>query len=379
LNARTRSVVILGGYGNFGSRVAAALASDQAYRVLVAGRDLGKATAVANTIGSSAEPLCIDCHSADFAAHLHRVGANVVVHTAGPFQAQSYSVPRACIEARVHYIDIADGRAYVCGMRELDAAAKLNDTLIVSGASSLPALSSAVVDEMRAQFSLIESIECGITSGAKPPGLATMEGVMSYVGKPFTRWQNGAWKVVYGWQDIKIRRYPAPLGVRWIASCDVPDLELFPRRYAPVRSVVFRAGIGFASSTLAVWGASWLVRMGMLKSLSTYVPLLHRTASAVERFGSQWSAMHVTLHGVGINSKPLSRTWSVLAGRDHGPNIPCFPAIALARKLLRSEISVRGALPCMGLLTVDEILHAIPGLDLQVIEAAPAGLEADIQ
>lgn len=37
---------------------------------------------------------------------------------------------------------------------------------------------------------------------------------------------------------------------------------------------------------------------------------------------------------------------------------------ALARKLLRDEIDVRGAMPCMGLLTTDEILHAIPGLQL---------------
>ncbi len=37
---------------------------------------------------------------------------------------------------------------------------------------------------------------------------------------------------------------------------------------------------------------------------------------------------------------------------------------ALARKLLRDEIDVRGAMPCVGLLTADEILHAIPGLHL---------------
>ena len=362
------SVVVLGGYGNFGRRVAAALATDNAYRVFVAGRDARKAAAVAAEIGGSAEPLAVDCHATDFAERLRRIAAKVVVHTAGPFQAQGYSVPRACIEARSHYVDIADGRAYVCGIGELDAAAKLNGTLIVSGASSLPALSSAVVDAMRARFSRIDAIEHGISSGAQPPGLATMEGVMGYVGKPFTRWESGAWKFVHGWQDIAVRRYPAPIGVRWLANCDVPDLELFPERYTPVRSVVFHAGIGFAASTLAVWGASWLVRARLMKTLAAHAPLLHRVAGIIEPYGSKWSAMHVTVRGLDLDAKPAAHTWTLLAARDHGPNIPCFPAIALARKLLRDEVAVRGALPCMGLLRVEEILQAIPGLDLRVIE-----------
>ena len=224
--------------------------------------------------------------------------------------------------------------------------------------------------KLRGQFSRIDSIEHGITSGAKPPGLATMSGVMSYVGRPFTRWVNGDWEFAFGWQDIVARRYPPPIGMRWIANCDVPDLELFPERYAPVRTVVFRAGVGFATSTLAVWAASWLVRARLMKTLAAHAPVMHRAAAALEPFGTKWSAMHVTLRGAGLDALPLSRTWLLQAGSDHGPNIPCFPAIALARKLLRGEITQRGAVPCMGLLSVAEILQAIPGLDLTTREVS---------
>jgi saccharopine dehydrogenase-like NADP-dependent oxidoreductase len=366
-----RNVIVLGGYGNFGTRVAAALVSDRSYNVFVAGRDLRKATPVAEGIGGSAQPLAIDCSASDFAAQLRRVQANVVVHTAGPFQNQSYAVPNACIEAGAHYIDIADGRAYVCGIKQLDATAKANSTLVVSGASSLPALSSAVVDDLGQRFSRIDSIEHAISAGAKPPGMATMHGVLSYVGKPFSRWQNGEWQQVFGWQDLMKHRYPSPVGPRWLASCDVPDLDLFPERYQPVRSVVFRAGVGFASTTLATWAASWIVRMKLMRSLAPYAQALHTVASFLQPYGSKWSAMHVTLKGLDQAQQPAAHTWSLLAGRDHGPNIPCFPAIALARKLLRDEVSVRGAMPCMGLLTVNEILQAIPGLDLATYETTP--------
>jgi hypothetical protein len=88
-------------------------------------------------------------------------------------------------------------------------------------------------------------------------------------------------------------------------------------------------------------------------------------ATWIEPLGSEWSAMHVTLTGLNLQQQPHSITWQLLAGSNHGPNIPCFPAIALARKLLNGQIQQTGAMPCMGLLTVDEILTAIPNLNLR--------------
>jgi saccharopine dehydrogenase-like NADP-dependent oxidoreductase len=346
--------VVLGGYGNFGRLIAAALDADREHRVIVAGRDARRASVV------------LDARSSSLAAELRKLRATVVVHTAGPFQGQDYAVPRACIEAGAHYIDLSDARNYVCGIQSLDEAARSNDVIVVSGASSVPALSSAVVDHLRPQFSTIESIDHGITSGARPPGLAAMEGVLGYVGKPIAQWRDAAWRPAYGWQDLARRRYPHPVGARWLGNCDVPDLELFPQRYAPVRTVVFRAGVGMRVGMFSTWAASWLVRAGIMKSLLPHVPLLRRAALAIERFGPTCSAMHVTVSGLDRQSRPASRTWWLLARNNHGPQVPCLPAIALARKLLRGEISTRGAMPCMGLLTVEEILAAGRGLDLEV-------------
>jgi hypothetical protein len=46
--------------------------------------------------------------------------------------------------------------------------------------------------------------------------------------------------------------------------------------------------------------------------------------------------------------------WHLTADRNHGPEIPCFAAVLLARKLQRGALAARGALPCMGLLTLAE-------------------------
>ena len=364
-----KSVLVLGGYGNFGRRIVAGLSREEDCRVFVGGRNIEAATQVAQQEGGSAEPLAIDCHASKFSAELRRIAATLVIHTAGPFQGQSYSVPVACIAARAHYVDLADGRAYVCGIGALDEDARNNDVLIVSGASTLPALSSAVVDALQARFSSIESIDHGITSGAKPPGRATMTGVLAYAGKAFSQWCEGEWRAVHGWQDLTHRHYPGPVNARWLANCDVPDLDLFPERYRPVRTVRFRAGVGPDASMFGLGLASWLVRIGLLSSLEGCVPALHRTASATARFGSKCSAMHVTVRGLDLNGEPAIRNWFLIADQDHGPFIPCFPAIALARKVLRDEVSARGAIPCMGLLTVSDILAVGHGLDLRVVES----------
>lgn len=359
-----RSVVVLGGYGNFGRRVVADLVRDRDHRVIIAGRDAKQARALADEVGAPAEAVVLDTRAKNLAAELQRLGASVVVHTAGPFQGQDYAVAHACIEARAHYVDLADARAFVCGINALDDAARRNDVLVVSGASSVPALSAAVVDMLQPQFATIESIEHGITSGAKPPGLAAMAGVLGYAGKPIRQWRDGEWRTTFGWQELTRQSYPQPLGARWLANCDVPDLELFPQRYPSARTVVFRAGVAMAASMFITSAASWLVRAGLLPSLTPFVPTLHRAALAIESFGSKCSGMHVTVRGLDLHSRPTSRTWSLLAANNHGPQVPCFPAIALARKLLRGEVTTRGAMPCMGLLTVDEILAVGRGLEL---------------
>ena len=51
-------------------------------------------------------------------------GRDVVVHAAGPFQGQDYSVAECCIRQRqLHYLDLADDAAFVQGIDRLHDAA----------------------------------------------------------------------------------------------------------------------------------------------------------------------------------------------------------------------------------------------------------------
>jgi len=362
-------ILILGGYGHFGGRIAHALASRGDCHLLVAGRDSGRAQQAAAKLldaGAAAvvEGIAVDAARPDLADVIRGLRANLVIHTAGPFQGQSYDVARACIGAGAHYVDLADGRDFVAGINSLDAAARERGVLVVSGASTLPALSSAVVDHYRRRFATVASIRISIVPGNRMPrGLSTVAGVLSYCGKPFKRWQHGAWQQVHGWQDLHRMSYPQ-IGRRWLASCDVPDLALFPQRYDVTDTVVFHAGLELASMQLSLWVMSWLTRLGIVRSWVPAAGFLKAAGDKLMNFGTDAGGMHVEIAGSDANGRSRRVFWLLTAFKGHGPEIPCVAAIVLARKLASGQIAARGAQPCMGLMTLEDFSEAVAGREI---------------
>ncbi|AXB77982.1 hypothetical protein TQ38_002700 [Novosphingobium sp. P6W] len=68
-----------------------------------------------------------------------------------------HAIPRACIAAGVHYIDIANSREFVCGIEALEAAAKDAGVVLLSGASSVPALSGAAVRHLAGRMDKVRA------------------------------------------------------------------------------------------------------------------------------------------------------------------------------------------------------------------------------
>lgn len=360
------TILVIGGYGFFGHRICAALARSPSIRLLVGGRDGVRAARTAQSLGlSTSQGVRVDASDQHLARRIAELQVDSLIHTAGPFQLQEYSVARAAIEAGCHYIDLADGRQFVTGIVSLDQSARARRVSVISGASSVPALSAAVVDRYLPRFERLESIQLGISSGARAPGLATVKGVFSYAGKPFRYWREGAWAAAHGWLNLQRHEFPSPLGRRWLGSCDIPDLELFPARYPHVRTVTFHAGFASDLGHLVVWALAAMVRAGLLSSMTGFAAPLNRLSRWMEPLISDQGGMFVRLKGIGLDRQPLCITWSLLAGQNHGPHIPCGAAIALAQRIAAGVRFPAGAMPCMGLLSVDEYLGSLSDLDIQ--------------
>ena len=363
-------VLVLGGYGHFGSVIARKLAGDAAFEVVVAGRNAERAERFAREIGVTGA--CLDRDAPEFARGLQRNAPELVISTAGPFQGQDYRVALAAIDAGAHYIDIADGREFVCGIVALDPKARAKGVLVASGASSVPALSAAVVDRLAPEFATLREIEAGISSSERTPGLATVRAVLGNCGRPIPQWRGGTWSTTHGWQGLRRHEFRGrPRMARWLCDCDVPDVSLFPARYSSVSSVRFGAGVELSIAHLGLWMLSGLRRLGLAPDLRPLAgPLMH-AAGALRFMGSGRSAMFVRLRGTARDGREMTRDWELVAEGNDGMNVPCMAAVALARKLA-GGLAATGAMPCVGLVSLEEYLAELAGLKVKVTSATAA-------
>ena len=156
------------------------------------------------------------------------------------------------------------------------------------------------------------------------------------------------------------------LGARWIGHCDAPDRELFPQRYAGLQSADVYAALEVGTFHLGLWGLSWLVRAALVRNSGTVWRDHCWQRSTRPRFlGSDRGGMLVTLEGIGQQRRNPSGSigiWSPEAGT--GRNIPATPSVVLAKRLLDGTLQKRGAMPCVGLFTLDDFLGEIADLDI---------------
>lgn len=352
--------MVLGGYGNFGKRIVEALAEDADLTILIAGRNIQRANSLISELKPGAlanlEAVQIDINHADFESQLQVLSPFLVTHTSGPFQGQGYQVPQACINVGAHYIDLADDRHFVCNIKSLDDKAKFRKVLVVSGASSVPGLSSSVIDHYKSYFSEIYSIDISIAPGNKAErGEATVRGILSYTGKPFDVFRDGVWKQACGWMESRSVDFGGVLGKRWLANVDVPDLALFPERYAVKDEVKFQAGLELGFLHFGMAAMAHVAKKGWVKNWAPLTVPIVKASELFLPFGSDKGGMRVVIHGLNQTGKQFSIKWSLFAEEGVGPYIPTLSTIILAKKLLSGEIVQTGATPCLGIYSLAEI------------------------
>jgi len=352
------TTLILGGYGNFGARICRALAGDAStaprLALLVAGRDALRAQALAQTLGHGARGVALDHKAPGLATTLRQWGVGLVIHTAGPFQAQGYSVAQAAAEAGAHYIDLADGRRFVCDFpAAMHATFAAAGRTAIAGASTVPALSSAVVDHLCTGWQHIDSIDiCIAPAQHAPRGQATLAAVLSYCGLPIDVWDAGHWQPQRGWAHpipVQFHRLRPRLG----AVCDIPDLEIFPAHYRVSDRVTFRAAleVGLAQRSFAAIAA--LRQRGVLRRPEKLAWLMHHAGGVLDFLGTPLGGMVVRVAGADAQGQRRRRAWHIAADNDHGPEIPCMAAILLARQLAAGQRLPTGAHTSTSLLPLE--------------------------
>ena len=361
-----KPILIIGGYGVFGGRIAMALAKKPHWDVIVTGRSLAKASRFCKNHGG--RPLALDLNSNKLEKIIAAEAPFIIIDAAGPYQAYGadpYRIAKAAMACGAHYLDLSDDADFTKGIQQLAAPAQAAGVTLLSGVSSVPALSSAAVDELARGIGDIHVIESVILPGNRAPrGLSVMRAILLQVGRPMQLWRGGKDITVAGWSR------PSPVGLEVPGSLPIkarnasfigaPDLALFPQHYG-ARSVLFRAGLELKLMHGALTLLSWLAQRRLIGSPARLTRLLKWLADHLEGFGSDRGGMVVRVAGLTNDGRAVAHDWTLIAEAGDGPHIPTIAARILCQKLLAGEVAA-GARPCLGEFTLQEAETALAEL-----------------
>nr|WP_137678048.1 saccharopine dehydrogenase NADP-binding domain-containing protein [Parerythrobacter lutipelagi] len=344
-------VLIIGGSGVFGSRLARLASKEPGVALTLAGRTRLKLDAVADDLVPRPAVLPLDRNSIE---PKHLEPFDLVIDAAGPFQASAAQVIVAALGSGTAYVDLADGRQFIRDFPAFDDAARRCGVPLITGASSIPALSHAVLDRSTAGWRAIDDIHIGIYPGNRAPrGLSVVEAILSYVGQPVRVFRAGEWQRVPGWGMTHRETIPG-VGKRWSSVCDTPEQDLLVERYRPRRSAEFFAGLELGILHCGLALCSQPVRWGWLQSLRPFSKAMLGLSQLFLPFGSDRGAMTVVARGEDGTGRPIESRWTLVADANRGPYVPTLAALAMIRLFRDGRGPSAGAHVCAGILGLQD-------------------------
>ena len=287
----------------------------------------------------------------------------LILHNFQAYGNQCYGVIDACIAAGIHYLDFADAADFVFGVSRFDELAKTAGVFALSGVSSFPVLTAAVLREMAKTMDIV-TVEGGIApSPYAGIGLNVMRAVVGYAGAPVKLQRGG--KQAYGIGLAESLRFtiavPGKLPLRNIhfSLVDVPDLQVIPPEHTTLTDIWMGAGpVPEILHRMLNLLAKARARFG----LPSLVPLsrLFYTILNVMKFGEHRGGMFVRARGV-RDGQQIEQSWHLLAEGNDGPYIPSMAIEALIRKFLDGKMPENGARPGTHALELDDYDNLFQG------------------
>lgn len=386
-------IVVYGGYGVFGRRVVEDLLTHTEAEITIAGRHprrVERGTGTERTRSESPFPRVTAVYSdlRDLESVVRTIrGAKAVILAAGPFQGLPLTVLEGAMKEGAPYLDLSDSREYVRRVYKCEYEIVRAGISAFTGLSTLPGISSVLVEKMRVHFDTLQAIRMFMSPGNRNPrGIATIQSIMTYVGRPISIVRNGNPEFVAGWSGAERVEFPAPVGERTTYFCDVPDYDLFPKFFG-ARTVEFRAGLELPVLNR---GLEWLGRIRPAAPFvgeRWFVRLMVLASQMLAGFGTPHGGLLVTVEGTragkgdrprqkssGLEGSPLadsepvpfSVSAAVITERD-GPQVPAAPAGIVAARLLRGVVSPPGIVPVHRWIHPDEFLAELRSRGISVL------------
>jgi hypothetical protein len=344
-------ILILGGYGVFGGRLARLLADEARLTLVIAGRSPAKARAFcAGLGGAAATEAAVFERDRPVEAQLRPLRPGLIIDAMGPFQGYGtdpYGIVRAALALGVDYMDFADGSDFVAGIARFDAEARERGVFVLSGVSSFPVLTAAVVRRLAGGLARVETVTGGIApSPYAGVGLNVIRAIAGYAGQPVRLTRGG--RAATGQALTEAKRYTIappghlPLDNTRFSLVDVPDLQVLPPEWPGLREIWMGAGPVPEVLHRALGALAWGVRLRLLPSLAPCARLFHLAINRL-RWGEHRGGMFIEVTGADAAGRPATRSWHLIAEGDDGPLIPAMALEALVRRCISGQRPAPGA------------------------------------
>jgi saccharopine dehydrogenase-like NADP-dependent oxidoreductase len=241
-HVRTGSILIVGGYGVVGSRIAADLAPDFPDRVIVAGRHRNRADAAAAAIGHGARGQRIDVTDASSTAQALDSVAVAVNCIDQPDRALLWAAIErglAYTDITPHLVDLGRGQAF----EHVDSAAKAAGARVLLGAGMVPGISNVIVRALMNRVGGADRIETSLLLSADDlSGPASFDYLLQELAMVFNVHVDNADHRTRPFTQPRAVDYPAPVGTRRAYLFPFSDQVLYPRTTG-ARTVLTRLSI----------------------------------------------------------------------------------------------------------------------------------------
>jgi len=283
-------------------------------------------------------------------AQIRAIDPGLVVDATGPFQCYGkdpYRIIRACLAHGIDYLDLADGSDFVKGVAQFDREAGERGVFILSGVSSFPVLTAAVLRRLADGLATLRTITAGIApSPYAGVGANVIRAIASYSGKRVALVRGGQPSSGVAMTE-SLRHTISPPGYLPLRNIrfslvDVPDLQLLPELWPGLESVWVGAGPVPEILHRMLNGLAWLVRLRLLPSLLPFSFLIHQVSNRL-RWGEHRGGMFVAISGTDASGISVTRSWHLLAEGDDGPFIPSMASQAIIERCLAARRPMAGA------------------------------------
>lgn len=310
-------VLIAGGAGVFGQRLARELLDTCAAHLVLAGRRPGPLRSACATLDPArTEALVLDLH--DPAAFARAAaGCTAIACTAGPFGDLPPALPGLAIAAGAHWVDIADDPDWVgcvLGDEALARGARAAGKVVAPGCSSVPTLSGVLVRACRERLPGVIRARITLFIGNR-----NRKGVASL-----------ARALASGGREAVPVQLPPPFGVRPTFAFGSPDAALL--REDLRIDAEFRAGF---EATLG-WRLAGVARpLGRLLGLGRLARAIAWLTRPAGRFGSPDGVLQAEAWDA---AGTCEISW--VRGRDQ--RMPILPAAEVLRACLAGTAPAPG-------------------------------------